>query len=118
MQKAAIAPDGLTWLWRPPFCMLPGTSIGSLQHQIGAGGSFSKYTDRASYDYVAQKLNETKRSREKYIREFIEPVEERLAKTGLIFDIKGRTKPIHSILNKLRSRRLILRIYTISLLFA
>ena len=65
-----------------------------------------KYTDRESYDYVAQKLNETKRSREKYIREFIEPVEERLAKTGLTFDIKGRTKSIHSILNKLKKQKI------------
>lgn len=65
-----------------------------------------KYTDRESYDYVAQKLNETKRSREKYIREFIEPVEERLSKTGLKFDIKGRTKSIHSILNKLKKQKI------------
>lgn len=65
-----------------------------------------KYTDRESYDYVAQKLNETKRSREKYIREFIEPVEERLARTGLTFDIKGRTKSIHSILNKLKKQKI------------
>ncbi len=65
-----------------------------------------KYTDRDSYDYVAQKLNESKRSREKYIREFIEPVEERLSKTGLTFDIKGRTKSIHSILNKLKKQKI------------
>ena len=65
-----------------------------------------KYTDRESYDYVAQKLNESKRSREKYIREFIEPVEDRLAKTGLKFDIKGRTKSIHSILSKLKKQKI------------
>lgn len=33
-----------------------------------------KYTDRETYDYIAQKLNETKRSRDKYIQEFIKPV--------------------------------------------
>ncbi|MDD2327873.1 MAG: HD domain-containing protein [bacterium] len=65
-----------------------------------------KYTDRESYDYVAEKLNETKRSREKYIREFIEPLDERLSKTGLTYEIKGRTKSIHSILNKLKKQKI------------
>ncbi len=65
-----------------------------------------KYTDRDSYDFIAQKLNETKRSRDQYIREFIEPVKERLDKTGLKYDIKGRTKSIHSILNKLKKQKI------------
>ncbi len=65
-----------------------------------------KYTDREHYDYIARKLNETKRSREQYIQEFIEPVKERLDKTGLKYDIKGRTKSIHSILNKLRKQKI------------
>lgn len=60
-----------------------------------------KYSDRESYNYIAQKLNETKRSREQYIAAFIAPLEERLKITGLNFDIKGRTKSIHSIRNKL-----------------
>ena len=63
-----------------------------------------KYTDREAYDYVAIKLNETKRSREKYIDEFIAPVREKLEQTGLDFEIKGRTKSIFSILNKLKKQ--------------
>ena len=63
-----------------------------------------KYTDREAYDYVARKLNETKRSRDKYIDEFIAPVREKLEQTGLDFDIKGRTKSIFSILNKLKKQ--------------
>lgn len=65
-----------------------------------------KYTDRENYDYIARKLNETKRSREQYIQEFIEPVKERLDRTGLKYDIKGRTKSIHSILNKLKKQKI------------
>ncbi len=65
-----------------------------------------KYTDRETYDYIAQKLNETKRSRDKYIKEFIQPVKDRLDKTGLKYDIKGRTKSIHSINNKLKKQRI------------
>jgi len=63
-----------------------------------------KYTDREAYDYVARKLNETKRSRDKYIDEFIAPIREKLEGTGLKFEIKGRTKSIFSILNKLKKQ--------------
>ncbi len=65
-----------------------------------------KYTDRETYDFIARKLNETKRSRDQYIDEFIKPVKERLDKTGLKYDIKGRTKSIHSIFNKLKKQKI------------
>ena len=65
-----------------------------------------KYTDRESYDFIARRLNETKRSRDQYIQEFIGPVKERLDRTGLKYDIKGRTKSIHSILNKLKKQKI------------
>lgn len=65
-----------------------------------------KYTDRERYDFIAQKLNETKRSRDQYIEEFIQPVKERLDKAGLKYDIKGRTKSIHSINNKLKKQKI------------
>ncbi|MDR1682770.1 MAG: RelA/SpoT family protein [Candidatus Symbiothrix sp.] len=64
-----------------------------------------KYTDRETYDYIAHKLNETKRSRDKYIEEFIAPIKKRLDNTGLKYDIKGRTKSIHSIHNKLKKQK-------------
>ncbi|SFK46153.1 RelA/SpoT family protein [Proteiniphilum acetatigenes] len=65
-----------------------------------------KYTDREQYDFIARKLNETKRSRDRYISEFIGPVKERLDKTGLKYDIKGRTKSIYSIQNKLKKQKI------------
>ena len=65
-----------------------------------------KYTDRETYDFIAGKLNETKRSRDKYIAEFIEPVKQRLDNTGFKYDIKGRTKSINSIYNKLKKQRI------------
>lgn len=64
-----------------------------------------KYTDRDTYDYIASKLNQTKRSRDSYINEFVTPLKERLDKTGLKYDIKGRTKSIHSINNKLKKQK-------------
>jgi len=63
-----------------------------------------KYTNREIYSEIAKKLNETKRSREKYIREFIQPLEEKLSLMGFPFSIKGRTKSIHSIYNKIKKQ--------------
>ena len=65
-----------------------------------------KIQDREMYGFIAGKLNETKRSRDKYIEEFIAPVEKRLLEMGLHFDIKGRTKSIHSIRNKLLKQKI------------
>lgn len=65
-----------------------------------------KYTDREAYDYVAKKLNETKRSRDEYIKAFLDPVTKKLDQTGLKFEVKGRTKSIYSILNKLKKQQI------------
>ncbi|HOJ65641.1 MAG TPA: RelA/SpoT family protein [Paludibacteraceae bacterium] len=61
-----------------------------------------KYTNREIYREIAQKLNETKRSRDKYIEEFITPLKEKLGKEiKYPFEIKGRTKSIYSIYSKM-----------------
>jgi GTP pyrophosphokinase len=64
-----------------------------------------KYIDPQQYDYIKTKLNETKRSRDIYIAEFIEPVKKNLEAIGLDFEIKGRTKSIHSINSKLKKQK-------------
>lgn len=64
-----------------------------------------KYTDREAYNQIARKLNETKKSRDLYIAKFIAPIEKKLKEAGLKFDIKGRTKSIYSILNKLKKQK-------------
>jgi len=66
-----------------------------------------KYLQSAVYFEIAKKLDETKLSRENYIRNFIEPIKERLEETSdLKFEIKGRTKSISSIWNKLRKQKI------------
>ncbi|MDR0748585.1 MAG: TGS domain-containing protein [Tannerellaceae bacterium] len=65
-----------------------------------------KFTDPEQFAFIKQKLNETKRSRDAYIAGFIEPVKAKLEETGLTFDIKGRTKSIHSINNKLKKQQI------------
>lgn len=63
-----------------------------------------KFTARETYKDIAKKLNETKRSRDKYIVEFIDPVKKKLQEAGFNFEIKGRTKSIHSIWNKIKKQ--------------
>lgn len=65
-----------------------------------------KYTDRERYDFIAKKLNETKKSRDSYIEQFIEPLKRRLDRIGLKYTLKGRTKSIHSINNKLVKQKI------------
>ena len=60
-----------------------------------------KYTNRQTYTDIAHKLNQTKASRDAYIAEFIAPIKEKLDATPLKYEIKGRTKSIYSIWNKL-----------------
>jgi GTP pyrophosphokinase len=64
-----------------------------------------KYLDSKQYYYIKDKLNETKRSRDEYIEKFIAPVKKKLEEAGLKFEIKGRTKSIHSINNKIKKQK-------------
>ncbi|MDR2853750.1 MAG: RelA/SpoT family protein [Prevotellaceae bacterium] len=63
-----------------------------------------KYTNRQIYKEISQKLNETKSSRDKYIYDFIQPLENKLKEVGFPFSIKGRTKSIHSIYTKIKKQ--------------
>ncbi|NCC99343.1 MAG: bifunctional (p)ppGpp synthetase/guanosine-3',5'-bis(diphosphate) 3'-pyrophosphohydrolase [Bacteroidia bacterium] len=63
-----------------------------------------KFTAPDTYKNIAQKLSETKRSRDAYIERFIRPLNEKVAAAGLSFDIKGRTKSIYSIWNKIKKQ--------------
>src|SRR5215204_6085198 len=63
-----------------------------------------KYMEPDTYRYIAQKLQDTKRERSRYINDFIRPLKEKLDKTGLNFDIYGRPKSIHSIWTKIKKK--------------
>ncbi len=64
-----------------------------------------KYTDREMYSEIAHKLNQKKTEREEYIAAFIKPIREKLEAEGLDFELKGRTKSIYSIWNKMRKQK-------------
>lgn len=64
-----------------------------------------KYLEHDAYYMIKDKLNATKATRDAYIARFIKPVEEKLKAAGLKFHIKGRTKSIHSIWQKMKKQK-------------
>ena len=64
-----------------------------------------KYTNRKVFTEIKNHLNQTKASRDAYVDEFIKPVRERLDAAGINYEMKGRTKSIYSIWNKLVKQR-------------
>ena len=64
-----------------------------------------KYLERDAYYHIKEKLNATKESRDAYIAGFIGPIKEKLTAAGLKFHIKGRTKSIHSIYQKMKKQK-------------
>ena len=64
-----------------------------------------KYLEHDVYYMIREKLNATKATRDAYITSFIEPVKRRLEEAGLKFHIKGRTKSIHSIWQKMKKQK-------------
>ena len=64
-----------------------------------------KYLEHDAYYHIREKLNATKQSRDAYIASFIGPIEQKLKAAGLHFHIKGRTKSIHSIWQKMKKQK-------------
>ena len=64
-----------------------------------------KYLEHDAYYHIKEKLNATKEARDKYIEQFIGPIEEKLKAAGLKFHMKGRTKSIHSIWQKMKKQK-------------
>ena len=64
-----------------------------------------KYTEHDVYYHIKEKLNATKAARDRYIAAFIQPIQKKLEEAGLKFHIKGRTKSIHSIYQKMKKQK-------------
>lgn len=63
-----------------------------------------KYTQPEIYTEISKGLKDTKKERNKYINEFIKPIKDELDGSGFKFEIFGRSKAIHSIWNKMRTK--------------
>ncbi len=64
-----------------------------------------KYLEHDAYYLIKEKLNATKRARDAYIDRFIGPIDQKLREAGLKFHMKGRTKSIHSIWQKMKKQK-------------
>lgn len=64
-----------------------------------------KYLEHDAYYMIKNKLNETKASRDRYIEQFIAPIKKKLEEENLKFHMKGRTKSIHSIRQKMKKQK-------------
>ena len=63
-----------------------------------------KYLNRKVFTQIATRLQETKTERDRYVEDFIKPIDERLKEEGLKFELKGRTKSINSIWQKMQKQ--------------
>lgn len=65
---------------------------------------YLKYSEPEVYKDISGKVNETKDSRNKFIRNFIRPIKDKLNSLNVEYEIKGRPKSIHSIWNKMKKQ--------------
>jgi len=63
-----------------------------------------KYTEPEVYDEIVEKVAESKVSRNRFIKSFINPIVDELDKTGFKYMVKGRPKSIYSIWNKMKKQ--------------
>ena len=83
----------------------------SLAHHLGLYNIKSemedlsmKYLEPDKYRMISEKLVVTTRSRNRFIREFIKPIREKLDRLGIKYEIKGRLKSVHSIWSKMKTQ--------------
>lgn len=66
-----------------------------------------KFTNPGLYREISDKLVETKNARQRYVKEFIDPLKSELEMSGLnIVEIKGRPKSIYSIVKKMEKQQI------------
>ena len=64
-----------------------------------------KYLETEAYYMIKESLNATKKSRDAYIENFLAPIHTMLQEVGLRYHMKGRTKSIHSIWQKMKKQK-------------
>lgn len=67
---------------------------------------YLRFTDYTIYREIADKIDETRTSRNKFIKQFVQPITEELDKLKIEYEIKSRPKSIFSIYNKMRKQNI------------
>lgn len=67
---------------------------------------YLRYTSPSVYNEIVEKIEQTKASRDKFIRDFIRPIRKALKEEGYKFEIKGRMKSVYSIYQKMQKQKI------------
>ncbi len=67
---------------------------------------YLRFTDKQIYDSISRNIDETRASRNKFIKQFIQPIKDELDKLKISYEIKGRPKSLYSIWNKMRKQNI------------
>lgn len=67
---------------------------------------YLRFTDYEVYRDIANKIDETRASRNKFIKAFVAPIKEELDTLKIAYEIKSRPKSIFSIYNKMRKQNI------------
>jgi GTP pyrophosphokinase len=67
---------------------------------------YLRFTDRQMYDLIARNIDDTRVARNKFIKQFTQPIKEELDRLKIKYEIKGRPKSIYSISNKMRKQNI------------
>lgn len=67
---------------------------------------YLRFTDYPIYHEIAEKIDETRSSRNKFIKQFVQPIKEELDKLHIEYEIKSRPKSIFSIYTKMRKQNI------------
>lgn len=67
---------------------------------------YLRFTDRQVYDEIVTKIDESRASRNKFIKAFVQPIKDELDKLRIEYEIKSRPKSVFSIFNKMRRQNI------------
>ena len=67
---------------------------------------YLRFTDYPVYRDISNKIDESRASRNKFIKQFVQPIKEELDKLNVECEIKSRPKSIFSIYNKMRKQNI------------
>ncbi len=67
---------------------------------------YLRFTDQPVYKEISDKIDESRASRNKFIKQFVQPLKEELDKLNVEYEIKSRPKSIFSIYSKMRKQNI------------
>ncbi len=67
---------------------------------------YLRFTDFSNYKEIADKIDETKVSRNRFIKQFVQPIKDELDLLNVACEIKSRPKSIFSIFNKMKKQNI------------